>query len=823
MPLAVGLTLDDWGRRLRETRLRTRLRLIPLLMCCFSGAAVAAGLPPLVVSPDLVKSRPGRPAGQPPARSPGTPPAQPPAPARPSTTPGSSPAAVPPPAGIPAEPAADAAAAQSAPLAAGATDIRAQQIRGTRAVELVAEGNAELRRDGILLSADRLTYSELTDEARAEGNVLLAQGTDRVEGPRANLKIAEQVGEFEAPQYRFSRRSDPVPGEPVREISGSGHASVMRFEGENHYRLENATWSTCQADDPDWYIKARDLELDYDREVGVVRGGSVIFQDVPIFWWPWAEFPLVGQRQSGFLAPTVGVSNKAGVDISVPYYWNLAPNYDATFAPRIMGRRGVQLGGEFRYLTPGYRGESRVEWLPRDAVTGEERALGSVQHQQRITPNLYGSLDLNAVSDDQYFEDLSSRLSVASQVNLLREGRLSYVASDWWSASALVQSYQTLSGEDPYRRLPQLLLNANRQDMAAGTVLGFRGEYVQFEHTDSRKPEGSRFTLYPQLSLPFERPGYYVTPKIGVHHTQYALDRDLAGESRSITRSLPIFTLDSGLNFERDTTLFAREYLQTLEPRIYYVRTPYRNQDDIPVFDTARFDFGFAQIFSENLYAGGDRIADANQVTAAVTSRLIDPGSGAERMRATIGQRYYFDDQRVTLPGEPRRSGRRADMLAAFSGRVTTSSSIDSAWQYNPRDQLTERFNFTVRYQPEFAKALNLGYRYSREVLQDLDLSGQWPLGGGWYGVARVTRSLKENRITETIAGIEYDGGCWVVRSAVHRFATNPDDVTEALFLQLELNGLASVGSSPVNLLKRSVAGYGKINEPVSDRVFGAY
>lgn len=708
-------------------------------------------------------------------------------------------------------------------MAAGATEVRAQQISGTRAVELVAEGNAELRREGIVLSADRLTYNELTDEARAEGNVLLAQGPDRVEGPRANLKIAEQVGEFEAPQYRFSRRSDPAPGEAVREISGSGHADVLHFEGENHYRLENATWSTCQADDPDWYIKARDLELDYDREVGVVRGGSVIFQDVPIFWWPWAEFPLVAQRQSGFLSPTVGVSNKAGVDISVPYYWNLAPNYDATFAPRFMGRRGVQLGGEFRYLTPGYRGESRVEWLPRDAVTGEERALGSVQHQQRITPHLYGSLDLNAVSDDQYFEDLSSRLSVASQVNLLREGRLSYVASDWWSASALVQSYQTLFGEDPYRRLPQLLLNANRQDMAAGTVFGFRGEYVQFEHSDSRKPEGSRFTLYPQLSLPFERPGYYVTPKIGVHHTQYALDRDLTGKSDSITRSLPIFTLDSGLNFERDTTLFAREYLQTLEPRIYYVRTPYRNQDDIPVFDTARFDFGFAQIFSENLYAGGDRIADANQITAAVTSRLIDPGTGAERMRATVGQRYYFDDQRVTLPGEPRRDGRRADMLAAFSGRVTTNSWIDSAWQYNPRDQLTERFNFKVRYQPEFAKALNLGYRYSREVLEDLDLSGQWPLGGGWYGVARVTRSLKENRITETIAGVEYDGGCWVVRSAVHRFATNPDDVTEALFLQLELNGLASVGSSPVNLLKRSVAGYGKINEPVSDRVFGAY
>jgi LPS-assembly protein len=216
-------------------------------------------------------------------------------------------------------------------------------------------------------------------------------------------------------------------------------------------------------------------------------------------------------------------------------------------------------------------------------------------------------------------------------------------------------------------------------------------------------------------------------------------------------------------------------------------------------------------------------------VTAAVTSRLIDPDTGAERVRATVGQRFYFDDQRVTLnqlgraPVEVARTGRRADILGAFSGRVTASTTLDSAWQYNPRDSWTERFNFSVRYMPDFAKALNVSYRYSRDVLQDLDVSGQWPLGGRWYGVGRVTRSLKENRITETIAGIEYDGGCWVFRTAMHRFATNPDDVTQAIFLQLDLNGLASVGSSPVNLLKRSVAGYGKINEPVSDRVFGSY
>jgi len=818
---------------LRETRLKTRVRLIPLLLCYLSSTTMAAAMPPLVVSPDLVRSGPARGAARSAAGE--TAPAAPRAPAGAPTE--APPAAQPPATEADAgargarAPAPDAAAAPGAPAEApapGATEIRALRITGTRAVELVAEGEAQLRRDDILLNADRLTYSELTDEAHAQGNVRLLQGADLVTGPQARLQVHERVGEFEEPRYYITRRSQPIPGEVPREVSGSGQADVMYFEGENQYRLKNATWSTCEPDDPDWYIKARDLALDYDREVGVARGASVVFQDVPIFWWPWADFPLVGQRQSGFLAPTYGVSNKTGVDVSIPYYWNIAPNYDATFAPRFMGRRGVQLGGEFRYLAPSYRGESRVEWLPRDNVTGEERALGSLQHSQWISRGLFASLDLNGVSDNAYFEDLSTRLAVASRVNLLRQGRISYVGGGWWNASALLQSYQTLSGSDPYRRLPQLLLNATRPDLPGGALFDWRSEYVQFEHPDANRAKGGRFTVYPQLSLPFERAGYYVTPKFGVHHTQYALEQGLPGGRESISRTVPIFTVDSGLIFERDAALFGRSYLQTLEPRIYYVHVPFRDQSDVPVFDTARYDFGFAQIFSENLYAGGDRIADANQVTAAVTSRLIDPDTGAERIRGTVGQRYYFEDQRVTLnqlgrtPVETVRTGRRADVLAAFSGKVTTSTALDSAWQYNPRDKWTERFNFSVRYQPDFAKALNLGYRYSRDVLRDLDLSGQWPLGRGWYGVGRVTRSIEEDRITEAIAGLEYDGGCWVFRTALHRFATDPDDVTQALFIQLELNGLASVGSSPVNLLKRSVAGYGKINEPISDRVFGA-
>ncbi|HRP98485.1 MAG TPA: LPS-assembly protein LptD [Rhodocyclaceae bacterium] len=819
---------------MRATRLTTPVKLAALLLFALPGAVPAAGLPPLLVAPELIGEQGRAAAPDAGATAPESRAERPAASDGPGgrTPPDAAGRAVP---GGRTTPAASAGprARQPAP---GETEVRALRILGVRAVELVAEGEAELQRDDIILSADRLVYNELTDEARAEGNVRLLWGDDRMTGQWARLIVHEWVGEFDAPSYFITRPSRSRPADADAGVSGSGRADKLFFEGENQYRLLNATWSTCRPESPDWYIRADELELDYDREVGVARGSSLVFKDVPILWWPWMEFPLAEQRQSGFLVPTVGVSNRTGLDVSLPYYWNIAPNYDATIAPRLMGRRGLQLAGEFRYLTPDYHGETRAEWLPQDRATGETRALGSIQHQHRITPRLFGSVDLNAVSDDEYFEDLSSRLAVASRVNLLREARLFYAGGSWWSASALAQSYQTLSGEDPYRRLPQLALDARRDDLAGGAVFAFKGEYVDFRHPDGERAEGRRLTIYPQLSLPFERPAFFVTPKIGFHHTRYDLTRPLPGGPGAISRSLPVLSIDSGLHFERDARLFGQSYLQTLEPRLFYVRIPFRDQRDIPVFDSARYDFGFAQIFSENRYAGGDRIADANQVTAAVTTRLLDPESGAERGRATVGQRYYFSNQKVTLnelgkaPVESLRTSRRTDILAALSGRLTRSTLLESAWQYNPFDSTTERLNIGFRYQPEFAKVFNISYRFARDLLdgrdglEDVDLSAQWPLGGRWYGVGRITRSIRDGRLTEAIAGFEYasECGCWVLRTAAHRFATNPDRVTNALFVQLELNGLGSIGPSPVNLLERSVPGYGKINEPITDPIFSA-
>jgi len=825
-------------------------------LCWISGAVVAADMPPLVVSPDLVRAGASARAVKPqPAatRSPGdaspaprsgdgvTTASSAPAPQQAAGARVSSSYARPAAAAAAPAPAAAAVPARRTgprePLAPGATEVKALRMRGTRTVELVADGDAELQRGDVLLTADTLTYREVSDQAIADGNVRLQQGSAVVTGPHAEVVVGEQVGSFDSPSYSMTRVRPPLePGDEPREVSGSGQADVMNLEGENHYRLKNATWSTCQAQDPDWYIKARDLELDYDREVGTARGASVVFMDAPIFWMPWAEFPLVGQRQSGFLPPTFGVSTKTGVDVSAPYYWNIAPNYDATIAPRYMSKRGMQIAGEFRYMGQTYRGESRVEWLPDDKLLGKERALGSIQHQQWLTPTLYGALDLNGVSDDQYFQDLSSRISMSSRVNLLRQGQLVYTGGGWWTASALMQSYQTLSPDPavrntaPYRRLPQLMLNAFRPDLVGGLTFALDSEYVRFEGPEDNQPDGTRATVYPQVSLPIRGAAYFVTPKVGIHHTSYDLQRpeDIPGARNSITRSLPIFSIDSGLIFEREASFFGTTYTQTLEPRLYYLNVPYRRQADIPLFDTSRYDFGFAQIFSENRYTGGDRIGDANDLTAAVTSRLIDPTTGAERIRALVGQRYYFEDQRVTA-GEEARTSRRADVLAGLSGRLTRSTTIESLLQYNPNDSETERFNAALRYQPEFGKALNASYRYARNLrsadgtlgLRDVDLSGQWPLWGNWYGVGRVTHSLKEDRITEAIGGLEYDGGCWVFRAALHRYTLDSNESNKAFFVQLELNDLASIGSSPLTLIKRSVPGYGKINDPTADRVFG--
>lgn len=717
-----------------------------------------------------------------------------------------------------------------------ATLLSAESVSGTTDEVMRAEGNAELRRPGTMLTADRISYEPPTEQLEADGNVRLTRGEDRIEGPSLRYRLDRSEGVFEKPQY--SLRRNLQTGENLRTTTGSGQADRMEFLGENRVRMTNATYSTCGPDNPDWYAKAETLDLNFESDEGEGRNGTIYFKDVPVLYSPWLDFSLNNRRKSGFLSPTFGTTNRTGIDFLLPYYWNIAPNMDATIAPRLLGTRGLMLSNEFRYLNHNYSGIARLDYLFSDRILDRDRHALSLQHTHRITDRLTGRINYSEVSDRNYYTDLGTRLAITSISYLQQEGSLTY-AGDWWNASARVTEYQSLANLAPlYSQMPSVALNAFRADLPFGSVFQLRSSYTDFRISDTARDEGRRIVLYPQLSLPMQTSYLSVTPKVGVHYSNYDVTRGTsnAGLDTSLTRAIPIFSLNAGTVFERDSDLFGQGYVQTLEPRLYYVLSSYKNQSDFPVFDTALADFNFAQIFSENVFVGQDRIADSNQITAATTSRFIDPANGRERARVALGQRFYLSDQLVTLPGGTPRTERIASTLAAVSGELLKDTYLDAALQYNTDLSQTERYSVSARYNPRPAHVFNAAYRFRRSSnpaindVRDVDFSVQWPLTNRWYAVARHNYSIADRRLVEGLGGLEYNGGCWVGRIVFQRIALGArlpgQTETElrtrtALFFQLELNDFSQIGSNPLDALKRSIPGYGQINQSAADPIFG--
>jgi LPS-assembly protein len=720
--------------------------------------------------------------------------------------------------------------------------IDADRLTGLNDVETVAEGHVELRRADQVLTSDRLTYRSTADEVEATGNVRLSQGADVISGPRLHLKLSTHIGVFENPQYSIQRAASNTPTSAL--TTGSGQAQRIDFEGKNHYRLSEATYSTCSPVSPDWYARAGSILLDYDTETGEAHHSTIVFQGVPLLYSPWLTFPLNNRRKSGLLAPTIGTTSKSGFEFTLPYYWNIAPNLDATFAPREMTKRGLGLNSEFRYLDHNYSGTLQSEYLPHDQIAGKRRSSYSLAHRQNFGLGFSGSLNLNGVSDDSFFSDLSSRMTNIAQNNLLRQGVIGY-AAPWWNLSLMAQSFQTLQDPAlppvavPYRRLPQLTFNATRADLPLGIasnsaggstlngLLTMRGEFVRFAHPT--QVEADRTVLHPQFSIPWQTPAFYLTPRLALHATRYRLSRQAAGVPEQIQRNVPMFSIDSGVTFERPLSLFDQPATQTLEPRLYYLRVPHREQNQIPLFDSSLADFNFAQIFSDNRYSGSDRIGDANQLTVALTTRLIDPASGAEHLRAAIGQRYHFKAQSVTLPGETPRSSDTADFLAALSGQIAPRLTLDAGLQFNPQTERVDRLTLGSRYTPQTGRTLAASYRFNRAQIngsnsdiRQIDLAGQWPLNQNWSAVGRYNYSLADHRLIESVGGLEYNAGCWASRVVLQRMATATGESSTAFFIQLELNGFSNIGSNPLDLLKRSIPGYGRITQPAADPVFAA-
>jgi LPS-assembly protein len=685
----------------------------------------------------------------------------------------------------------------------GALFLTADRIESNAPNMVEASGRVEARQAGHHFFADWLRYDTTLHSVEARGKVRLEQPALRVSGDVLKLDLDDYSGELIQPVYQLAVQA------------GRGDAEHIDFIDKNRFKLTDATYTTCPVDNDDWFLKVDDLDIDKTRNVGTARNASLQFLGVPILYTPWMNFSLNDERKTGVLAPTFGTTERSGLDILLPYYLNLAPNYDATLYPRLLSKRGVQLGAEFRYLLDDIRGENRLEYLPNDDEAGRSRWSVALKNEYRLNANTQAGMLFNRVSDDDYFRDLSNLISTTSLSHLNREAWVT-TQHGHWNAELRAQSFQTLQDStaglivEPYARLPQARLGM-AQTLGNGLEFKLESEATRFAHSDPTEPEGTRVLAYPTLRLPLTNAFGFLTPQIGWHSSYYALDDD--ADKPRITRNLPIFSLDGGVAFDRPFDFAGQTYEQTLEPRAYYVYAPYRNQDDIPVFDTALLDFSYAQMFTENQFIGGDRINDANQLTLALTSRFIEAESGLERLQVTLGQRYYFSAQQVTLPGMTPRTSNATDLLAAISGQITRDWRIDTAWQFDTQNGTTIRQNLGASYRPGPGRALNFGYRFIDQSTEQVDLSGQWPLGQRWYGMFRYNYSFQDDKLVEGLAGLEYNGGCWAVRTVFQRLATKENQSTDAFFIQLELNGMGRLGANPLDVLKQSVPGYRSSNE----------
>lgn len=741
----------------------------------------------------------------------------------------------------------------------GAIEIEGDQLDLQLDRKMRASGNAVITQGKQKIYGDIIEYDIQNDELEVNGNARIDLGDSEITGPALTMRLSESIGEMkdasitlkkqiiddkdklkpyndpavytqskllntqttltdDPKSYQDSYREPPAPiGQASIDpkfSSSRGDAEEVIFEGQSKKRLKNARYTTCEAGVDDWYIKASEIELDDYTQSGVAKHGRVEFKGVPLLYSPWMSFSFNNERKSGLLAPTVGSTSRSGFETLIPYYWNIAPDKDATLGLRYLSRRGAQLQGTFRYLGENYSGTDSIEYLNNDDLTGEQRYFANIFHNHTFGDGWSAGYNIEKVSDDQYFSDMSTRIISTSRVNLPQAGRVDYVG-DVWTFNGLVQKYQTLDDTNyPYERLPQLTLTADKDWNYFKTDL-----YSQWTYFDQNKDApiaatGSRLTVYPTISVPITQPYGFITPKVGVHSTYYNLnDNDFTVNGQTISknsasRTLPIFSLDSGLYFERDFDVVKNSYTQTIEPRLFYVYIPNKEQDYLPVFDSAVADLNMTTLFSENQFTGDDRVNNANQLSLAVTSRMIDSNTGIERFAATVGQRYYFTDQKVTLPGSSATENNSSDIIAAMTARLNNKWNLDAFWQYNTDDDGMVRTNLLARYNPEPGKLINAGYRYTQQFLEQVNVSGQWPLSKGWYGVGRFNYSIREKTLIESLAGLEYDAGCWQARAVVQRVETATANANYGFFIQLELGGLASIGSNPLNLLRRDIPGY---------------
>jgi LPS-assembly protein len=685
------------------------------------------------------------------------------------------------------------------PAPGAETDVLVEADRAEIAPtgESVISGDVIVTYQGRQLLADEIRYDPASRRMRAAGNVRLLDPQLEIEGSGAEFSPRSTDGSsFVSARFRLT------------DQPGRGGAELIRRVSDDVAILEDVTYTGCPEDAPGWELIAPYIRLDRDREVGTARNVRITFKGVPILYTPWLTFPLSDRRKSGLLTPRVGASRRSGTDVSLPWYWNIRPNLDAIITPRLLTERGVQLRSEMRYLTRRSSGELRYEFLNGDRQTGEDRRFVDLFHETRFDEAFTLTADVAQASDGQYLEDFSGSLSGASVTHLERRIDLRSRQTHW-DVLARVQDFQTLDqsiarDDRPYERVPQIVAAGNWQDVR-GFDIEVDGEFVNFERSEGIT--GVRLDVSSGASLPLRRPGILVEPSLTVAHTQYALESIDDGRPSDPSRTLPIFSLDARAVLERQRR--TDRAIQILEPRIRYTYIPFRDQSDLPVFDTGTPDLNLVQLFRSNRFVGADRVADANQLAIGMTGRLVDPRTSSEYLTATIGGVVSFDESRVAAPTAGPPADDFSDLLAEVRLRLSERWNADIDYQFDTGSLSSDKAAIRLQFRPGNGALVNLGYRFRTRELEQTDLSFAIPIGRRWEVVGRWNYSLDEQKTLESFFGVGYESCCWAVQLIQRNYvSTRLGDRENAFYFQFTLKGLTSLGAGTSRFLDRGILGY---------------
>jgi len=686
-------------------------------------------------------------------------------------------------------------------------------------------GNVDLNRADQHLMADKASYDTVADTMDAQGNVIYSESTLALASDTASLSLGKDQARLRKTQFIAAEA-------PLR-----GTADVMYRDSKTLSRYHHASFTSCQPGNQDWVAHAERVKMNRETGKGSAKNAWLEFKGVPVLYTPYISFPIDDRRTSGLLAPTFGNTQRNGFDFAAPFYWNIAPNFDTTITPRYMEKRGGMLRNKLRYLTETSQGSLGTEILPHDELRGGTRYSASFKDNSRFTESLSTLTDLNYVSDDEYINDMNNALGFQQTNRFLPSTAYAYYSGlPNTSFSTGINHYEsldkTLTANDmPYDMLPRVNLNFGHEFEKMPISLAMNNEYTHFYH--DVRVNGQRFNLAPSISTPLESSAGFFIPKITGQYTQYQFTNQATpNQPDSVSRMLPIFSVDSGLMFEKDINLGGSGYTHTLEPRAFYLYIPRKDQSDIPLFDTAAYDTNFYSLFRENRFSGVDRIQDANQITLAGTTRLIDSQTGLEPLKLSLGQVIYFQDRSVDLEyladNRAAENSTTSNFVGEMSGQMTKHLSYSTGAQWDPIENGFSRAQGVLRYRNQPGQIFDIGYRWRNYNPADLyqfgstdisqsDISFRWPLAAGWYGLGRWQYSFNFDKTTESFIGIEKETCCWRLRVIGRRYinganTTNildPDAKPEnAFFVQLELKGLTSFGDQVDTFLQRNLNGY---------------